>query len=184
MNKKLAVILSPSSQPENHCLICGSEEDHCNHLASLIQGYLAHYTGIVCHIIVPQPHNLSTSQKLQNIVSESNRLYDTYKAQGYQKILHLPLHTNAFKGQTRGHLLMHYPSNSAMAKLAKSLKNALGIARIEPRTNLYELKATKASTLYLETYYHDNPSDAQTLHTTLPSLAALISTELLKHANT
>ena len=182
-NKKLAITLSPSTQPENHCLICGSEEAHCNHLASLIQGYLYHYTGVACHIIQPQHPHLSTSQKLTNIVKEANTMYDEFKSKGYQTILHIPLHTNAFKGTSKGHLILHYPSNSQMAKLAKEFRNALGLARIATRTDLYELKATKASTLYLETHFHDNPEDATQLHESLPFLASLIATQLLKYGN-
>ena len=78
-----------------------------------------------------------------------------------------------------GHLL----STADKAKLAKEFRNALGLARIAPRTDLYELKATKASTLYLETHFHDNPEDATQLHESLPFLASLIATQLLKYGN-
>ena len=184
---KLLVILSPSTQPANRCVICGSEETHCRHLALAMHDYLSYYSDVVhVHVLPPQPHNLPEKDKLQAIVRESNEIIDEV-GKNYQKTLHIPLHTNAYNTENRGVAAFHYPTNERTRYLGKEIVKALPSAlhsHVLRNDTFYEILHTKADALYLETYYHDNIDDATFFHNHIREVASIISTQLLKYAHT
>ena len=176
---KLLVILSPSSQPENNCVICGSEEAHSRHLAKLIRNYLDNYPNITTKIISKQPQSRPTEQKLKAIVNESNK----YVKEFMGAALHVALHTNAFNSKAAGNMVAYYPNNQITQELAYLFQDRLDAPTtvIENKT-WCEMRATKANALYFETYYHDNISDAWKLHVNLNKTANIIATGLLYHS--
>ena len=97
---------------------------------------------------------------MQNRVSASNR----FKAD-----LHVPIHSNACNGKASGTHLFCYSSdrNSAGYKACQAVMDVLGpitpgapdVIRAYPA--LYEVKHPAATTVYIETDFHDVPHIAQ-----------------------
>lgn len=180
----LGIILSPSTQPENHCLICGSEEAHCRHIADKMQDYLIHYPSVHTLIIPPMPSTMRTAEKLEQIVKISKDYAELLKTKGCNKIIHIPIHTNAWKGDSQGTLIMHYPGNTPMLHLANAISTALDPqGRVESNKSLYEMWAVPCSTLYLELFFHDNWDDAKKIHTQMDWIVDNICSLLLKYSN-
>lgn len=173
---KTLVVLSPSSQPENECRVCGSEEAHCRHLAVKIKQYLDNYDDLEVHIVPKQDPKLSESEKLNAIINFSNDLFKKHK--GLK--LHMPLHSNAHDGNASGHLVMTYPGNIKTAEFAELIKRKIGKwTRLEQRNDLAEIRDIAAHTVYMETFFHDNIGDAWDLHSRLDNLYQTIATCIL-----
>lgn len=83
--------------------------------------------------------------------------------------LHIPIHTNAFNGQTSGTRIFAYNLTGPGYQASKCIFDAL--ASITPGTsenisanpNLYEIRVPKASTVYVEVDFHDVPKVAKWL---------------------
>lgn len=90
-------------------------------------------------------------------VAESNR---------WGADLHVPVHTNAFNTEVKGTRLMSYDLTGAGYKACKAIMATL--APITPgtsdsitaRNTLYEVRAAKAPTAYIEVAFHDNVTEA------------------------
>ena len=182
--KNLGVILSPSSQPKNKCIICQSEETHCRHLAFIIKNYLENYHNISTRVISKQLPSFTEGRKLTNIVDESNAFVRQFRSDGIANTLHIALHTNAFNGNTKGNLIFHYPNNVKTYELAKILKPRFdAITRVESRKDLYELNETLANSIYFETRFHDNINDAWDFHRLIHRIGNTIASGALTFAN-
>ena len=81
--------------------------------------------------------------------------------------LHVPIHTNAFNGKVSGTRMFCFNSTGEGMKACKAI-----FARLAPVTpgtsenikvdaSLYEVRAPKAPTAYIECEFHDNPAASQ-----------------------
>ena len=81
--------------------------------------------------------------------------------------LHVPIHTNAFNGKVSGTRMFCFSSGGEGMKACKAI-----FARLAPVTpgtsenikvdaSLYEVRAPKAPTAYIECEFHDNPAASQ-----------------------
>lgn len=149
MSKK--IYLSPSNQINN--LYATGNTNECEQC-----GRIAEYTKTAlerCGFIVKKA---LPGQNMNTIIKESNN---------WGADLHIPIHTNAFNGQTLGGTLVMIYSNAIENKKAGSaILNA--VAPISPgpdyslRANpgLAELNGTKAIAVYLEVEFHDTQDGA------------------------
>lgn len=144
------IYISPSSQPANTYAVGATDEQtQCRKIAAALEerlnrcgfGAKAGLTGT-----------------MYTRVAESN---------AWEADLHLPIHTNAFDGSVAGLRIMVSQKGGEAEQIAKAIMDAL--APITPGTSdgistypgLYEIKSSKASCVYVEVGFHDNPEEAQ-----------------------
>lgn len=145
MSKK--IYLSPSMQANNMYAYGGTNEmEQCNKIAEHCGNYLRERGFDVK--IAPK------GQSMQRSIYESNT---------YNPDLHVPIHTNAFNGSSDGTLVMVYSNNKKNLEPAECIyKNVFSVTpgttkrAIQARTDLAELKETKATSVYVECEFHDN----------------------------
>lgn len=149
MSKK--IYLSPSNQINNLYAVGNTNEcEQCNRIAE--------YTKMALQRCGFEVKKASQGQNINTSVSDSNN---------WGANLHIPIHTNAFNGQTLGGTLVMIYSNAAENKKAGSaILNA--VAPISPgpdyslrvNSGLTELNSTKAIAVYLEVEFHDTQDGA------------------------
>ena len=177
------VYLSPSDQRRNTYAVGDTTEAiQCGRIAEACRIALER-SGV--EVMVGQ------YDTMQNRVAASNR----FKAD-----LHVPIHSNACNGKASGTHLFCYSSdrNSAGYKACQAVLNVLGpitpgapdVIRAYPA--LYEVKHPAATTVYIETDFHDVPHIAQWIidNTTLigetiaKGLCAALGVPFVESANT
>lgn len=146
------VYLSPSDQRRNTYAVGDTTEAiQCGRIAEACKAALER-SGVEVM--------LGQYDTMQNRVAASNR----FKAD-----LHVPIHSNACNGKASGTHLFCYSGdrNSAGYKACQAVMNVLGpitpgapdVIRAYPA--LYEVKHPAATTVYIETDFHDVPHIAQ-----------------------
>ena len=146
------VYLSPSDQRRNTYAVGSTTEDvQCGRIAAACKAALER-SGV--EVMVGQYDTMA------NRVAASNR----FKAD-----LHVPIHTNAANGKATGTHIFCYDAdkNSAGYRACKAVLDVLGpvtpgspdVVRAYPA--LYEVKHPAATTVYIETDFHDVPRIAQ-----------------------
>ncbi|MBQ8057656.1 MAG: N-acetylmuramoyl-L-alanine amidase [Ruminococcus sp.] len=160
------IYLSPSNQGGNKYATGGTNEmAQCDKIAK------AAYTALTrCGFSVKLGKSGDT---MQNRCSES----DAFKAD-----IHMPIHTNAFDAKTTGGtLVMLYKSSTEHNKAGKALLDAVG--KISPgkdyalryRTDLYELSAPAAISLYLEVEFHDTKTGSDWIRNNINNIGEAIA---------
>ena len=149
MSKK--IYLSPSNQINNLYAVGNTNEcEQCNRIAEYAKTALER-----CGFEVKKA---SQGQNINTSISESNN---------WGADLHIPIHTNAFNGQTLGGTLVMIYSNATENKKAGSaILDA--VAPISPgpdyslrvNSSLAELNSTRAIAVYLEVEFHDHTAGA------------------------
>lgn len=163
MSKK--IYLSPSCQINNvYASGNTNEQEQCNRIAEFTKTALER-----CGFEVKKAPK---GQAMAKSISESNN---------WSADLHIPIHTNAFNGQTLGGTLVMIYSNATENKKAGSaILNA--VAPISPgsdyslRVNpsLAELNLTKAIAVYVECEFHDTKEGADWIINNVKSLGEAI----------
>lgn len=160
------IYLSPSNQSGNKYATGSTNEmAQCDKIAK------AAYTALTrCGFSVKVGKSGDT---MQNRCNES----DTFKAD-----IHMPIHTNAFDAKTTGGtLVMLYKSTTEHNKAGKALLDAVG--KISPgndyalryRTDLYELSAPSAMSLYLEVEFHDTKTGSDWIINNIDNIGEAIA---------
>ncbi len=163
MSKK--IYLSPSAQINNIYASGNTNEcEQCNRIAEYAKKALEK-----CGFNVkkaPQGQAMNTS------IKESN---------SWSADLHIPIHTNAFNGQTLGGtLVMIYSNAEENKKAGQAILNA--VAPISPgpdyslrvNSSLAELNSTKAIAVYLEVEFHDQKDGANWIINNVKSIGEAI----------
>jgi N-acetylmuramoyl-L-alanine amidase len=141
--------ISPSSQPHNMYAVGGvSEEEQCRAVAKLL-GEALKRCGF--EVMVGFDGTMYTR------VAESNE---------WNAAWHIPYHTNAFNGAVKGTRLMVYELGGEAEKMARCILNRL--APITPGSSdsitahpeIYEIKASNALCVYIESVFHDTVEEA------------------------
>lgn len=163
------VYLSPAYHKWNPCAIDGCDETtHNNLYLDELEKYLK-----ACKIDykrgarrVPKS-NEDSNTYLNKAVRESNE---------YGADIHYVSHTNASSGKVRGYRPIIYPGYKDAKRLADiMIKKRQEIysypITLNTRTDLYELRATKATAYYEEHVFHDNKEDALWFHDNMKLIA-------------
>lgn len=146
------VYLSPSDQRRNTYAVGNTTEDvQCGKIAAACKMALER-SGV--KVMVGQYDTMANRCKAS----------DAFKAN-----LHVPIHTNAFNGETSGTRLFCYKmdKNSEGYKAAKAIFDVLApltpgkSENIKANPNLFEVKTPEAPTAYVEVDFHDEPEVAQ-----------------------
>ena len=101
--------------------------------------------------------------------------------------LHLPIHTNAFNGKVAGTRLFVGEMSGESYDAAKAIYNELApitpgkSENISTYPELYELKAPKASAVYIEVDFHDNKEAAKWLIENTEAIGEAICKGVCKH---
>lgn len=150
MGKK--IYISPSNQ-NNNTYATGktNEMEQCNKIAAALETALKR-----CGFSTKRAPK---GQAMSKSISDSN---------AWGADLHLPIHTNAFNGKvTGGTMIMIYSNAANNLKAARAIKAALDPVTpgkdysIQIRTDLAELRQTKAIAVYCECEFHDTPAGAK-----------------------
>lgn len=163
------IYLSPAYHKWNPCSIDGCDETtHNNLYLDELEKYLK-----ACNIQYKRgvrriPKSSEDSDALlSRAVRESNE---------YGADIHYVSHTNAFNGVIKGYRPMIYPGFEDAKRLADILIEKRKeiypyTITLNTRTDLYELRATKATAYYEEHVFHDNKEDAQWFHSNMKLIA-------------
>ena len=144
------VYLSPSNQTENRYAYGSTNEaQQCGRIAEACRKALER-----CGVSVKVGHMISMQQKC----SESN---------AFGADLHVPIHTNAFNGSVMGTRMFCYNATGKGMAACKAI--FARVAPLSPGTSeniqvnqkLYEVRAPKAPTAYLECEFHDTVEGAK-----------------------
>ena len=160
------IYLSPSNQSGNKYATGSTNEmAQCDKIAKAASGALTR-----CGFSVKVGKSGDT---MQNRCNES----DAFKAD-----IHMPIHTNAFDAKTTGGtLVMLYKSTAEHNKAGKALLDA--VATISPgkdyalryRTDLFELSAPAAKSLYLEVEFHDTKTGSDWIRNNITNIGEAIA---------
>ena len=151
------IFLSPSNQDGNRYAYGNTTEDvQCGRIAVALKAALER-----CGFEV----KMEQYDTMQNRVAHSN---------AWGADMHIPLHTNACNGKVGGTRVFYYAANVYGNVASKCVYDELKV--ISPGTSdsisayptLSELKATKATAVYVEAAFHDVPEYAKWIieHTT------------------
>ena len=150
MSKK--IYLSPSSQVNNVYAYGNTNEMvQCNKIAEAAKAALER-----CGFEVKKAPQ---GQSMQQSIKESN---------SWSPDLHIPIHTNAFNGQTLGGtLVMIYSMEDKNKRAGQAILDA--VAPVSPgpdytlraNSSLAELNSTKSVAVYVEVEFHDNVEGAK-----------------------
>ena len=163
------IYLSPAYHKWNPCSVDGCDETtHNNLYLDELEKYLK-----ACNIEykrgarrVPKS-NEDSNALLSRAVKESNE---------FGADIHYVSHTNAYNGKAKGYRPIIYPGYKDAQRLAEILIEKRkeiysGDITLNTRTDLYELKATKATAYYEEHVFHDNKEDAVWFHNNMNLIA-------------
>ena len=160
------IYLSPSNQGGNKYASGSTNEmAQCDKIAKAAQTALKR-----CGFEVKVGKSGDT---MQNRCNES----DAFKSD-----IHMPVHTNAFDAKTTGGtLVMLYKNTTEHNKAGKALLDAVG--KISPgkdyalryRTDLYELSAPAAMSLYLEVEFHDTKTGSDWIRNNIYNIGEAIA---------
>ena len=160
------IYLSPSNQGGNKYASGSTNEmAQCDKIAKAAQTALKR-----CGFEVKVGKSGDT---MQNRCNES----DAFKSD-----IHMPVHTNAFDAKTTGGtLVMLYKNTTEHNKAGKALLDAVG--KISPgkdyalryRTDLYELSAPAAMSLYLEVEFHDTKTGSDWIRNNINNIGEAIA---------
>jgi N-acetylmuramoyl-L-alanine amidase len=165
------VYLSPSNQPLNtYNGVKTNERDNCRAIANKVKVALER-----CGMEVKIGLNGS------NNVTESNN---------WGANLHLPIHTNAANKKARGAVVLAYSTAVSDMKYAEPMLDELKAIvlkqdagrGIQYRSDLSEIKNTKAICTYVEVDFHDVPEVAKWLTTEHDKIAEAICKGVCKGA--
>lgn len=101
--------------------------------------------------------------------------------------LHIPIHTNGFDGKVAGTRTMVYKKSGEAYEAAQDIHNELApitpgkSENITAHPELYELKAPKAPSVYLEVDFHDNKEAAKWLVENTEAIGEAICKGVCKH---
>lgn len=165
MSKRPKIYLSPAAHatdnPCAHSPACG-ENIHANLYVDELIPYLD-----ACGFDWKRANRANTGQKLRLSVAESN---------AWGADLHYTVHTNAANGRAQGSRPMVWPTGKGRAWAGVLLQYRREVypypCAVKVRSDLYELSATRATAIYEELVFHDNPEDAAWLHAHMRELAA------------
>lgn len=151
------IYLSPARHtPDNPCAYsksCG-ENKHNDAYLDELEVYLA-----ACGFEYRRNKPLELGGTMQTAVNESN---------SWGAHLHYISHTNASDGTAKGSRPIVHPTGNGRKWAEIILKHRAKIypypMKINERTDLYELNATKAVAIYEEHVFHDNYEDAKWFH--------------------
>ena len=164
------IYISPSSQPANiYAVGDTNEQAQCRRIGAALQKALSR-CGLDARV--------GMDGTMYTRVEESN---------SFGAGLHLPIHTNAFDGKVAGLRIMVGKKGGEAEQIAKAIMAEL--APITPgasdgisvRSDLYEIRATKALCVYVEVGFHDNPEEAQWIIDHTQDIADAICRGLCNH---
>lgn len=180
---KRIVIINPSHQLHNECILGDTEAKHCKPIAQKVYNVLKSVEGIdKVYLIGDAPSSENTERKrLYWSIAESNKIYKKYSKS--DDIIHVAIHTNApassTDNSTRGVEVFSY-GNTKGVKLAKSVYNELtGVFPVHRNAKinkaLAELNGTLATACIAECGFHTNKDDAKIIHEVNAVACALIN---------
>lgn len=168
----MKIYLSPSGQIHNEYADGKhTEAQVCREIAKKCEAYLKKGGA---DVIVAEPYDTDAQWKKR--ITES----DSFKAD-----YHVPIHTNAGGGHgvrvfTSKKNIDDKRAISCCSNIKKILPEKWRTGGISIQTNLYEINAPTAKTIYIECAFHDNKAEAEWIVNHTDELAKAIAEALLQ----
>lgn len=156
----MKVYLSPSNQPRNRCILGHSEKQHCEELVQKI---------------IPLLSQRGIEYKVRR--AENSLTTNVNEATAWGADLYVPIHTNGARGTAMGTRFGFYPGRQDSAKACLVFKkNWVKIYPFPDRVktctyNFYEARRPRCPSVYCETVFHDNKTDAEWFHANMNKIA-------------
>ncbi len=176
------IYLSPSTQEYNQFYSEGSQRTATN-----TEEY---YMNLIADAMVPyllanniQYKRNTPEMTVSEIISDSN---------AYQPDIHVAIHSNSsppgYEGILQGPDVYYYPSSVAGKRASELVGEQMreiypnpDLIAVMSNNTLAELTRTNAPAVYVETAYHDNPTDAAWIKSNINEIARAISTGLVEY---
>jgi N-acetylmuramoyl-L-alanine amidase len=164
---KKIVIINPSHQLFNRCILGDTEAAHMKKIAVKAYSILKGVEGLDKVYLIGDASSKYTTDKerLYWSIAESNKLAGDVKK---DNVIHVGLHSNASDGEaTRGVEAFYFSSEGK--KLATAIYNSLyGVFNtrrgVKEHKSFAEVNGTKAVATIVECGFHTNKKDAEILH--------------------
>ena len=159
------IALSPSTQTWNVGHYSGTNEQDVNYEIASLLAPILRAAGVECDIMTAGRGNPGSGYVAN--ADQSNR-------QG-PYLAHVCLHTDA--GGATGTTAFHYPGSVSGENLARAIYDQLAPLSpgadhgVRARADLYELSATTAISVLVETAPHDRAADAAWIQNSIPEIA-------------
>lgn len=169
----IGVFLSPSSQPWNNCKMGDTEEQHQREIAFETKNYFDKDNRFKC-VVCPEFFGMTEDQRL----SEAVRLSDKFYYENGQNTWHIALHSDAYNAKVNG-FSCFYVGDGSSKKLAEIFcKNFAkispwGLRQLREYPGLKEMK-TEASSILVETNFHDTVEGAKWIHDNKKKIALCV----------
>ncbi len=167
------IILSPSQQTNNKCVMGDSEEDHCFKIAKLTADLLKEYDCNVCLI----PKQL---KDLKEVVAMSNHFVKTNPA---KLSFHLDIHTDGgYNGNGSSGFFASENGRQFITIIHQEISKITpwADASVNERGSLYVLSQTTAIAGLIELSFHDRLNEAKFIHENMGLFAVALVEGLIR----
>lgn len=167
----IPIVLSPSQQTGNKCVMGDTEADHCRKISELAAEILKKDDRFKV-MVIPFIGGVDTYY-LPRVTEQSNAFCGDAPIK-----LHIAVHTDAFDTKASG-CSAFFMEGGLGAKVGVSIFNELKLLtgkgrQCSPDTKLWELVHTNASAALIELDFHDNIYSAQKIHSCMDQFALCI----------
>jgi N-acetylmuramoyl-L-alanine amidase len=164
------IVISPSQQSWNKCLLCDSEKEHCYLIGKEVLNILKDYDVNV--FLIPKSVSGTEKETLKTIVDLSNAFIYANGGNGY----HLDIHSDG--GYNGSGASGFYFSENGKGFIMQIYRE---ISKITPwndgnvtKRDLYVLRNTYATAGLIEVSFHDKLEEAKWIHDNILNIAQAI----------
>jgi N-acetylmuramoyl-L-alanine amidase len=171
------IVISPSQQNYNKCIVGDTESDHMHLIGQALYDILCKYSEL--NVILIPKFNGEDIENLRKAVDMSNDFINKNGGEGF----HLELHSDAGAYASGATGIYYSEAGKAFViPIAKAIMELtpwqdVGLAC---RKDLYALKATVAIAGLIEVSFHDNSKEAQWIHDNIRVIASTLAKGILK----
>ena len=176
----IPIVISPSQQLSNKCVMCTSEANHCRAIANELYNILKNDSNFK-PVVVPILGG-TESKYLAGAVCFSNDFMGDDSSNGF----HCCIHTDAYNGKSFGASAFYMTPGGKGQLFTQNILSELSALTpwndlaCTSRPELYELKYTTASAGLFEISYHDEPTQSKWIHDNIINIAMAIAKGIYK----
>lgn len=178
----IGVFLSPSSQWWNSCQAGDTEEQHQRKIAFATKALFDKDNRFNC-VVCEEFFNMTEDQRLTRAVELSDQFWYANNKNSW----HLALHSDAYNNKVNG-FSVFYTGEGSGKKLAQIFAQEFakispwGLRQLRDYSALKEMK-TKASSILVETNFHDTVEGANWIHANINNIALTLYHSVCKAEN-
>lgn len=174
---KINIVISPSQQIYNSCKAGDSECQHMRKIGQIVYNTLKTDSRLNVYMLPLIDKSFQKNNDyLEEIQRLSNAFINKYGGKGY----HIALHSDAYKGQSRGTTTFCYKFGTRSHDMAKAIhKHVVSVSKVDrgisERPGLAEVgDGIVATSVLNEIDFHDNVEGAKFIHSNIEKFANAI----------